>query len=106
MPAILPQVRNNANKVAMEENSVKLTVRVVPRSSRSEIVGEHDGALKIKLTSPPVDGAANAELIALMAKKLGVPRSNVEITSGESSKTKQLRITGVTASQIRSLVGG
>ena len=87
-------------------SAAKLTVRVVPRSSRSEIVGEHDGALKIKLTSPPVDGAANAELIALIAKKLGVPRSDVEITSGESSKTKQLRITGVTASQMRSLLDG
>ena len=87
-------------------SSAKLTVRVVPRSSRSEIVGEHDGALKIKLTSPPVDGAANAELIALIAKTLGVPRSDVVITSGESSKTKQLRITGVTASQIRSLLDG
>ncbi|MEP7214061.1 MAG: DUF167 domain-containing protein [Acidobacteriota bacterium] len=103
---MLPQVRNNQNNGAVEANWAKLTVRVVPRSSRSEIIGEHDGALKIKLTSPPVDGAANAELIALIAKKLGVPRSNVEITSGESSKTKQLRITGVTASQIRSLLDG
>jgi uncharacterized protein (TIGR00251 family) len=83
------------------DNSVTILVRVIPRSSRSEIVGEHDGALKVRLTSPPVDGAANAELIKLFAKKLGVGRSAVEIVSGETSKTKRLKVTGVTAEQLR-----
>lgn len=80
-------------------------VRVVPRSSRSEIVGEHDGALKVRLNSPPVDGAANAELIKLVAKRLNVARSDIEIVSGEASKTKRLRVSGVTAEQLRSVIG-
>ena len=84
---------------------VVFPVRVVPRSSRSEIVGEHDGALKVKLNAPPVDGAANAELIKLFAKKLNVARSDITIVSGESSKTKRLRAIGVTAAQLRNVIG-
>ena len=87
-----------------KSDTITLTVRVVPRSSRSEIVGEMDGALKVRLTSPPVDGAANAELIRLIAKKLGVSRSAVEIISGETSKTKRLKVTGVTNHQLRELL--
>ena len=85
----------------VENGAVSVVIRVVPRSSRSEIVGEHDGAVKVRLASPPVDGAANAELIKLIAKKLGVARSDVEIASGETSKTKRLRIAGVTAEHVR-----
>ena len=84
--------------------AIEFSVRVIPRSSRSEIAGEHDGVIKVKLTSPPVDGAANAELIKLFAKKLNVARSAVEIVSGETSKTKRLRITGVTAEQLRNAI--
>lgn len=87
-----------------QESSVTFTVRVVPRSSRSEIVGEMDGAVKVRLTSPPVDGAANAELIKLIAKKFGVSRSAVEIIGGDTSKTKRLRVTGVTDDQLRDLL--
>ena len=86
------------------DNKVTIAVRVIPRSSRSEIVGEMEGALKVKLRSPPVDGAANAELIKLLAKKLGVPRSAVAIIAGETSKTKQLTITGVSADRFRDLL--
>lgn len=87
-----------------QESSVTFTVRVVPRSSRSEIVGEMDGAVKVRLTSPPVDGAANAELIKLIAKKFGVSRSAVEIIGGDTSKTKRLRVTGVTASRLQDVL--
>lgn len=78
-----------------------IIVRVTLRSSRSEIVGEHDGAIKVRLSSPPVDGAANAELIKLFAKELKLPKSHIEIVSGETSKTKLLRLTGVTAEQLK-----
>ncbi len=77
-----------------------LTVRVVPRSSRSEIVGEIDGILKVKLSSPPVEGAANAELIKLLAKSFRIPKSAVEIVSGENSRTKRIRMIGVRAETI------
>ena len=82
-----------------------IVVRVIPRSSRSEIVGEHDGTVKVRLTSPPVDGAANAELIKLFAKKLGVAKSSIAITSGETARTKQLRVDGVSAEQLKSVLG-
>ena len=87
-----------------EINTITLTVRVIPRSSKSEIVGEMDGAVKVRLTSPPVDGAANAELTKLFSKVFGIARSDVEIVSGETSKTKRLRLTGVTAARLRSVL--
>ena len=74
---------------------LKFTVRVVPRASISKIVGEHDGALRVRIAAPPVDGAANAELILSLAKAFNVPRSAVEITAGHSSKLKHVSVTGV-----------
>lgn len=71
------------------------TVRVVPRSSRSEIVGEHAGALKIKISSAPVDGAANKELIIILSKILKVPKSNIEIINGETARKKTIKIYGM-----------
>ncbi|MEQ1644285.1 MAG: DUF167 domain-containing protein [Pyrinomonadaceae bacterium] len=79
-------------------NAVTFSVRVIPRASRSEIVGEHDGSLKVKLASPPVDGAANAELIKLFAKKFGVSKSDIEIVSGETSKNKRIKIINLSKS--------
>ena len=67
-------------------------VRVVPRASKSEIVGPHDGALKIRIASPPVDGAANAELIKLLAKHFGVSKGDIEIIAGQTSKNKRIKI--------------
>lgn len=81
------------------DNAIIFDIRVIPRSSRSEIVGEHDGALKVKLASPPVDGAANAELIKLFAKKFGVSKSDVEIVSGETSKNKRIKIINLSKSK-------
>ncbi len=68
--------------------------RVVPKSSKSEIVGEHGGALKVRLNAPPIDGAANAELIKLLAKVFGVPPTSVEIVAGHASKSKKVKIVG------------
>ena len=91
--------------ISEKDGTVVFTVRVVPRASRSEIAGGLNGAVKVRITSPPVDGAANAELIKLFAKTLRVSKSDVEIISGQTSKTKLVQITGVTADQIRSLAG-
>lgn len=74
------------------DGSVTFNVRVVPRASKSEIVGEHDGALKVRIDSPPVDGAANEELIRLLAKAFGLSKSAVEILNGHTSKLKQVRV--------------
>jgi hypothetical protein len=86
-----------------QNGSIVFTVRVVPRSSKTEIVGVHDEALKIRLAVPPVDGAANEELIKLLAKYFEVSRSSVEIVSGTTSKTKQIRITNGNAEKLRQI---
>ena len=83
-----------------KDGALIFTVRVVPRASKSEIVGEHDGALKVKLKSPPVDGAANAELIKLLAKTFGVAKSRIKIIGGETSKTKQVKIINSTGEKL------
>jgi hypothetical protein len=79
-------------KFSETDGSIIFNVRVVPNSSKSEIVGEFDGSLKIKIAAPPARGAANAELIKVLAKRLGVAKSEVEIISGQSSKNKQVKI--------------
>ena len=87
-----------------QDGSIFLTVRVTPRSSRSEIVGEHDGMLKVKLQAPPVGGAANEKLVKLLAKKLDVSRSAIAIVGGETARTKRLKVSGVSAEEIRSVL--
>ena len=84
--------------------AIIFAVRVVPRASKSEIIGEHDGALKIKIHAPPVDGAANAELIKVLARKFGVAKNTVEITGGHASKQKQIRISGITGADLLNLI--
>jgi uncharacterized protein (TIGR00251 family) len=80
--------------------SVTFAVRVVPRSSRNQIVGVEGGALKIKLTAPPVEGAANAALIEFVAEWLGVRRSAVSIVSGDRARNKLVRVNGLTQEQV------
>ncbi len=70
-------------------------VRVVPRASISEIAGEFDGALRVRLCAPPVEGAANRELIKLLAKELRISQSAIEIISGLTSKLKAVRVSDI-----------
>jgi uncharacterized protein (TIGR00251 family) len=70
-------------------------VRVVPRASRSELMGEHDGALRVRLAAPPVAGAANEALVRLLARAFKVTRAAVEISAGRTSKLKQVSVNGV-----------
>ena len=77
----------------------------IPRASKTEFVGELAGAVKVRVSSPPVDGAANVELVKLFAKRNGVAKSNVEIVSGQTFKTKRIQITGVTALQTQNALG-
>lgn len=86
-------------------DGVTFGVRVVPRASKSEIVGEVEGNLRVRISSPPVDGAANVELVRVLAKHFGVAKSGVEIVSGQTSKTKRIRINGVTAEAARNALG-
>jgi uncharacterized protein (TIGR00251 family) len=75
-----------------QDGSVTFQVYVVPRASRTELAGEHNGALRVRLSAPPVDGAANRELIAVLAKALHVSQSAVAINSGHSSKIKRVTV--------------
>lgn len=82
---------------------VRFRIRVSPRASRDQVGGVHDGALKVKTTAPPVDGAANAKIVALLAKALGVARSRVRIVGGQSSKSKRVEVEGIDEDTVRRL---
>ncbi len=87
------------------EGGVEIAIHAQPRASRSEVVGLHGDALKVRLAAPPVDGAANAELIRVMAKVLGVPKSSVEVTRGHSGKRKVVRVAGLAVEDARACLG-
>ena len=80
-----------------DEHVITLTVRIVPRASRSEIAGYHDGVLRIRVAAAPVEGAANRALIRFLSKTLKVPQNAITIISGSNSKRKILRITNPSA---------
>jgi uncharacterized protein len=92
--------------VEVRDGSVRFAVRVQPRASRSEIVGVHGEALKVRLSAPPVDGAANEALVDLLAKALGVSKGAIKITHGASSRTKRVEIEGIDPDRVRLLAEG
>jgi uncharacterized protein (TIGR00251 family) len=88
--------------ITVTSDGVVIAVRVIPRASRSGVAGTRDNALLVRLTSPPVEGAANAELIEILADTLEVPRRSVTIVSGTTSKQKRVRIAGIDAAHAAS----
>ena len=74
-----------------------LELHVQPRASRTRVVGEHDGRLKLQLAAPPVDGEANAALLAFLADALGVKRADVALLAGETGRRKRVRVAGIGA---------
>lgn len=87
--------------VQERDGGVRFSVRVQPRTSRSSVSGVHAGVLRVKLNSAPVDGAANAELVELLAGWLGVARRDVTIVNGEGARSKLVEVSGVTADAVR-----
>ena len=79
-------------------------ILVQPRASRAKIGPMHDGRLKIAVTAPPVDGEANAAVVELLARRLGIARGDIAVIAGASSRRKTLRIDRVTAQQIEELI--
>ena len=77
-----------------------IDVRVVPRAGRSEIAGIRDGSVLIRLGAAPVDGAANAELIDVLARALQIPKRNITIVGGERSRNKRVRVAGMNAADV------
>lgn len=82
-----------------------LTVKVVPRAGRTQWAGTRDGALLVRLAAAPVDGAANAALIAFIAGTLDLPRNRVVLIAGETSRTKRVKVIGLSAAAIAARLG-
>ncbi len=79
-------------------------MRLQPRASSSRITGEKDGVIQVRVTAPPVDGEANAALEKLVAKKLGIAKSKVEVVKGETSREKLLEIDGLGEADARRML--
>ncbi len=77
-----------------------IKIKLIPRSSRNEIIGKENDVIKVKLTAPPVEGKANKALVQFLAKKLGKPKRDVEIVSGEHSRLKSIRVYGLSIEEV------
>ena len=88
-----------------KDGAVTIKVRVQPRAPRTEIAGEHAGAIKVRIAAPPVDGKANEECRRYLAKLLKVSATSVEIISGESSRDKVIRIYNISAKRVLEALG-
>jgi len=91
-------------EIAERDGAVVFAVRVTPRASREAIEGEHQGALKVRLTAPPLEGRANDALRRLLAARLNVPLSAVRIVGGEKCRNKRVAIAAVSRAQVFCLV--
>ena len=89
--------------VTQHGDVVRFAVRVQPRASRSEVIGVHGKALRVRLSAPPVNGAANEALVELLSDVLGVPRRAIRIHSGHAARSKVIEVEGVSAESVRRL---
>lgn len=87
-------------RVDERDGRVRFSVHVQPRASRSEVAGVHGDALKVRVSAPPVEGAANAAVVELLAKVFAVGRRDVMILAGESSRSKVVEIAGLTKAAV------
>ena len=83
------------------KGGVEIAIYVQPGAKATEVAGEHDGALKLRIHAPPVDGKANAAVIAFLALKLSVTKSQIELISGDKSRRKRLRVSGASAALVQ-----
>jgi uncharacterized protein len=86
--------------VAGDRQATIIDIRVIPRSGRPGISGTRDGAWVVRLNTPPVEGAANAELVDVLADTLGLPRRCVAIVAGERSRHKRVRVAGLDSATV------
>jgi uncharacterized protein len=91
-------------RITEADGAVTFDVLVQPRASRAKVGPIHDGRLKLAVTAPPVDGEANAAVIELLAKSVGVARGAIEVVAGASSRRKTVRIAGVARAAIEALI--
>ncbi|HXL21945.1 MAG TPA: DUF167 domain-containing protein [Candidatus Dormibacteraeota bacterium] len=91
-------------QITEREGAIVFAVRVQPRASRDEVAGEMDGALKVRLQAPAIEGRANEALIEFLSSVLKRPKAAVRISSGERSRVKRVEVTGVTKNDILGLL--
>ena len=91
-------------RVEERGDGVRFAVRVTPRASRAKVGGVIAGALKLSVNAPPVDGAANAAVVDLLARALGVARGRVTIVGGERARQKVVAVSGIDPGAVRALV--
>lgn len=96
MPSLALQAR---------DNGLAFSVRVIPRASRDELAGAAEGALKVRLTAPPVEGAANQALLKLLAKTLDLPKSRLRLLAGEKSRHKTIWVEGLQPTELKRRLG-
>ncbi len=92
-------------KVTTKEGGVRFEVHAKPRAKASAVRGVREGALEVSLAAPPVDGAANDELVRVLSRALDVPKSHVTIVRGEGSRTKLVSVAGITVSELTTRLG-
>lgn len=92
-------------RVTAGEGAVRFNVRLQPRSSRSGVEGMHGDALKVRVHAPPVEGAANEALVAVLAEALGVAKGAVRVVAGAASRNKVVEVAGVTREAVLALAG-
>jgi hypothetical protein len=90
-------------EISERDGSIIFVIRVTPRASRDAIGGEHQGAVKVRLTAPPLEDRANDALRRLLAARLNVPVSAVRIVGGEKNRKKRVSVAGVTRAQVVAL---
>lgn len=90
--------------IEVTKGGVRLHLFIQPKASKNEIVGPHNGELKIKLTAPPVDGKANSELINFLAETYGIPKRRIQITKGETGRHKTVEIEALTLEEAQSIL--
>ncbi|MBK8248046.1 MAG: DUF167 domain-containing protein [Gemmatimonadetes bacterium] len=86
--------------------TIRFAVHVQPRASRSEVLGRHGDALKVRLQAPPVDGAANDALVELLASALGVPRREIRLVAGQTARRKVVEVPEAAQSRVMALASG
>ncbi len=91
-------------RVTSSGTGVRFNVRVQPRASRTEVAGTQGDAVRIRVAAPPVEGAANAELVGFIAKRLGVAKSAVRILKGDRGRDKTVEVEGVSAARVQELL--
>jgi uncharacterized protein (TIGR00251 family) len=93
-------VPSNSLRISPARQGASFAVKVVPRASREELAGLQQGALRIRLTAPPVEGAANEALVTFVAKLLGVSKRDIDILSGHGSRRKVVAVRSLTPKEV------